>query len=165
MINSIPELQGAKYHSWLQPAYAREKARTVPTKLPVSKKISLKALEQYKSITVTVEEDGKKATYVGVPLRVMLAEMLPELGLESMPGWHALSEQELVIEVKGDDGYPGLVTATEVAINKTGDRFLLATQKDGKPFKSAVQLICKMDESRTRCVRQIVSLRVVSVAK
>src|SRR5208283_1375918 len=70
---------------WLQPAQAE--SVQVQTKLPVSKTISQKALEKYSSISVTVEEDGKAVKYSGVPLRTLLAEMVPELKLETMPGW------------------------------------------------------------------------------
>jgi hypothetical protein len=147
----------------LQPALAAPDQSS--TEISASKTISFKALEQYTPISVTLEEDGKQVTYTGVPLRVLLAEMVPDVKLESMPGWKALSRRELVMEVTGDDGYPGLVTAIEIAINKSGDRFVLATHRDGKPIDSGVRLICRMDEARTRCVRQLVSLRVVTVAK
>jgi hypothetical protein len=154
---------GGQQFLWLQAALA-EPAVT-QTQLPVSKTISLKALEKYTSISVTVEEEGKEVKYTGVPLRTLLSEMIPELKLDTMPGWKALSRQELVMEVKGDDGYPGLVPAIDVAINKSGDRFVLATHKDGKPIEAGVHLICKMDEARTRWVRQAVSVRVVALPK
>jgi hypothetical protein len=104
-----------------------------------------------------VDDGGKRVKFTGVPLRAMLAEMIPQFKLETMAQWKALARQELVMEVTGDDGYPGLVTALELAINTSGDRLVLATLCDGKPLDSAVQLICKMDEERVRWVRQIVS--------
>ena len=145
---------------WLQSAHAE------PTQqLAAAKTISPKELAKYKSVSVSVEQDGKQVKYTGVPLRVILAEMLPHVKLESMPEWKALSRRELVMVVKGDDGYPGLVTAIELSINKTGDRFVLATQKDGKLIESGVQLICKGDDASTRWVRNVVSLRVSTVSK
>jgi len=144
---------------------ARAATDQAATELPVSKAISLEALKKYKQISIDVETEGKKVRFSGVPLRVILGEMVPELNLENMPGWKALSRQELVMEALGSDGYPGLITATELAINKSGDRFLLATERDGKPNEFGVQLICKMDEARTRWVREVASLRVVSLAK
>jgi hypothetical protein len=149
---------------WWQPAYASTD-QTTTTELPVSKAISPENLKKYEQISITVETEGKKIKYSGVPLRVILGEMMPELNLTEMPGWKALSKQELVMEVLGSDGYPGLVTGTELAINKSGDRYLLATERDGKPNESGIQLICRMDEARTRWVREVVSLRVVTVAK
>lgn len=129
--------------------------------LPLSKSISTTALAAYKSITISVEEKGKKVRYSGVPLRTLFAEMLPQLKIDSMPDWKALSFKELVIELKGDDGYPGLVTATEMAINTDGDRFLLATERNGKPIETGVQLVCKADPEHVRWVRQVVSLRIL----
>jgi hypothetical protein len=146
------------------PAQASTDQIATTTQLPVSKAISSAALKKYEQVSVTVEADGKKVSYSGVPLRAILADMVPELNLNTMPGWKSLSKQELVMEVLGSDGYPGLVTGTEIAINKSGDRFLLATQRDGKPNESGIQLICRMDEARTRWVREVVSLRVVTVA-
>ena len=135
------------------------------TQMPVSKAVSIKSLEKQETITISVTEEGKESKYTGVPVRVLLAEMLPEFKLDVMPEWKRLTRQELVMEVVGDDGYAGLVTATDLAINKAGDRFLLATQKDGVAVKSGVQLICKMDEARVRWIRGVVSLRLLSVAK
>jgi hypothetical protein len=149
---------------WWQPAQASADQATA-TQLPVSKAISPDGLKKYEQVSITVETEGKKVKFSGVPLRVILAEMMPELNLSEMPGWKSLSKQELVMEVLGSDGYPGLVTGTELAINKSGDRFLLATERDGKPNESGIQLICRMDEARTRWVREVVSLRVVTVAK
>ena len=148
---------------WLQSAQAA--SDQVATKLPVSKTISQKELEKYKQISVTVEEDGKKFKYSGVPLRELLADMMPEVKLDTMPEWKALARQELIMEATGDDGYSGLVTALEVAMNKPGDRFFLATLQDGKPVESGIRLICKMDEAHLRWVRQVVSLRIVAVSK
>jgi hypothetical protein len=103
-----------KQSSWLQPAQAASDQATsdqAPTLLPAIKAISQKGLGQYKPVSVTIEENGREVKYSGVPLRLMLAEMVPEIKLETMPEWKALSRKELIMEVKGDDGYPGLVTA------------------------------------------------------
>ena len=132
--------------------------------VPVTRAISRDAmLKSYKPLTVTVDEDGKKVKYTGVPLRVVFQEMLPEYKLQSMPQWKELARKNLVVEVVGSDGYPGLVTALELAMNADGDRFILATDRNGKPNEKGVQLICKMDQAHVRWVREIVSLRVVAV--
>jgi hypothetical protein len=134
------------------------------TQLPASMKISAKALEKYTQITVEAEEQGNKVKFTGVPVRVLLTELVPDLKIDTMAEWKALTRKELVVEVKGDDGYPGLMTALAIAMNKSGDRYILATQRDGKPIEAGVQLICRLDEARVRWVRQVVSLRVVSIA-
>lgn len=162
-LSSLSLGTAAPNQQWCQPAKAANEQ--TKTQLPVSKTISLEALKKYEPVSVEVEADGKKINYTGVPLRVMLGEMMPELNLSDMPGWKDLSRLELVMEVLGSDGFPGLVTGTELAINKSGDRFLLATERDGKPNENGIQLICRMDEARTRCVKQVVSLRLVSLAK
>lgn len=65
--------------------------------------------------------------------------------------------------VIGDDGYPGVVTLLEIAMNKSGDKFILATKCDGKPFENAPQLIVKNDEVRTRWVHKVVRFEVKEV--
>ncbi|MDR3613787.1 MAG: hypothetical protein P4L53_09470 [Candidatus Obscuribacterales bacterium] len=128
-----------------------------------SKTIGIADLRKYPHTTIETEEKETKVKYTGVPLRLLLAEMLPDCKLDSMPEWKALTKRELVMELRGNDGFPALVTATEIAINKSGDRFLLAIEKDGKPLDVAPQLICPFDEARTRCVRGVVSLKIVSL--
>lgn len=147
-------------------AHVVAQAAAVPSgenkKTDVWKTISVGALEKYKTISITVKEKDNDVTYTGVPLRDLLADMVPDLKLDSMPEWKTLSRRELVMEIKGSDGFPALVTATDLAINKAGDRFVLATQKDGKKIEAGVHLICKMDEVRVRWIREVASLRVVS---
>jgi hypothetical protein len=128
-----------------------------------NKTISKETLSKFKTISVKFEQDGKEVTYTGVPLRTLLSDSLPDLKLDSMPEWKDLARREVIMEVRGEDGYPGLVTALEVATNKYGDRFIIATEKDGAALDSAPQLICKMDTARTRWVHQVVSLRVLSI--
>ncbi len=104
------------------------------------KAITLEGLEKYKAITITVKDDNKESTYSGVPLRTLLTDMVRDIKLEKMPEWKALSRREIIMEFTGNDGYPGLVTAIEIAINKDGDRFILATHKDGKLIEGGAQL-------------------------
>ncbi|HEY9775548.1 MAG TPA: hypothetical protein V6C81_17410 [Planktothrix sp.] len=135
------------------------------TTYPVSKVISREALTKYKHVDVSVKENDKDVTYSGVPLRELLAEMVPETKLDVMPGWKELARKELVFEAKGTDGYPGLVTALEVAMNKDGTSYVLATERESKPLEFNVQLICSHDQAHTRWVKDVVSLRVVSVSE
>ncbi len=155
--------ESGKHIPWLQSGQAA--SEQAATKLPVRKIISTKELGKYKLNSVVVDEDGKQVKYKGVSLRLLLSEMLPEVNLDTMQDWKTIARQELVMEVTGDDGYPGLATALEVAMNKSGEQFLLATHKDGKLIESGVQLVCKSDEAHARWVHQIVLLRLVAVPK
>lgn len=142
-------------------ARAAEPAAQIAT---MTKEISPESLKKYSSIMVKVNEDGKDKLFKGVPLRTLLKEMLPG-SLASMPDWKALAKKTLVMEVLGDDGYPGLVTAAEVAINESGDRFILATEENGKPIATGVRMICKLDEFHVRWVHSIASLHIKGIQK
>ncbi len=133
--------------------------------LPVSKAVSLKSLAKYKTISVTVKDNEKDTKYSGVPLRILFAEMMPTRNIDSMAAWKALAKEELVMEVKGEDGFPALIAATELATNVTGDRFVLATECDGKPMDKGLKLICKNDEHHVRWVHEVINLRVIAVPK
>lgn len=139
-------------------AFAAENADVHATK-----RISFAELEKYQSILVTADDGVSKTNYEGVPLRVLISELAPDADLDTAIGWKTLAQRKLVAEVTGDDGYPGLVTALEIAKNKDGDRYILATKCDGKQIESGPQLICKMDSAKTRWVRDVVQLRIVEV--
>ncbi|HEY9683321.1 MAG TPA: hypothetical protein V6C86_17210 [Oculatellaceae cyanobacterium] len=128
------------------------------------KEISAEVLLKYQSISVTVDDNSAKVTYSGVPLRAVLAEMMPGTDLDSMPEWKKLARKALIMEVLGNDGFPGLIATTEIAMNKSGDRFILATHKNGKVIETGVHLICKADEGHVRWVRSVASVRLISVA-
>ena len=135
----------------------------------VHKDVSMSALGKYGSIDISVQDpttdgnDKKEIKYTGVPLKTILSEMVPDIKLESMPEIKTAAKRELVVEVKGADGYPALIPVADIILNRLGDRFLLATHKDGKLIESGPQLICKMDQAKTRWVREVVSLRVVGL--
>jgi hypothetical protein len=135
----------------------------------VRKDISMSALEKYGSTDISVQDpkaegdDKKEMKYSGIPLRAILNEMVPDLKLESMAEIKTAAKRELVLEVKGADGYPALIPVADIAINRQGDRFVLATHVDGKLMQSGPQLICKMDQAKTRWVHDVVSLRVVGL--
>jgi hypothetical protein len=134
----------------------------------VSKDISMSALEKYSSIDISVQaptagDDKKEMRFSGVPLRTIVSDMVPDLKLESMPEIKTAAKRELVVEIKGADGYPALIPVEDIAINSKGDRFVLATHQDGKLIEPGPQLICKMDEAKTRWVHEVVSLRVVGI--
>ncbi len=125
--------------------------------------VSLKQLEKYKSISVSAEENGKTVKFDGIPLRTLLKELLPQYNLDEMKDWKEIARNRYVMEASGSDGYPGLVTALEVAMNKTGDRYILATHRDSKLIESGPQLVCKSDQAKARWVREVVLLRITKV--
>ena len=128
-----------------------------------SLEISPKQLEKFATSVIDVDDNGARVQYKGVALRNIVKEMAPSVSIDLMPEWKKLSRLELIVEVKGDDGFPALITATEVAINKSGDKFVLATERDGKTFENSPQLICKDDSARVRWIRKVVSVRITSV--
>ena len=128
----------------------------------LEKKISLESLAKYKTISVGADHHGKKAQYSGVPLRALLGEQVP--AIDTMANWRKLAQEELVVEVRGDDGFPALITATELATNESGDRFLLATKCDDKPMAEGIQLVCPNDQQHVRWVRHVASFRIIPVA-
>jgi hypothetical protein len=135
----------------------------------VHKDVSMSALGKYGSIDICVQDpttegnDKKEMKYTGVPLKTILSDMVPDIKLETMPEIKSAAKRELVVEVKAADGYPALIPVADIALNRLGDRFLLATHEDGKLIESGPQLICKTDQAKTRWVREVVSLRVVGL--
>jgi WD40 repeat protein len=127
---------------------------------PISKSISREALGKFTRISVNVSEQGKNVNYSGAPLRDLLKEQIA--AIDSMSDWKKLAKQKIILEVLGKDGFPALISAVEVATNQSGDRFILATESDGKPTEG-VRLICPNDEHHVRWVRDCVTLRLVSV--
>lgn len=134
------------------------------SKLPLRKTLTPADISAEKSINISAVWHGKKEKYSGVPLRLFFKEMLA-VPLETMPAWKELSKQELVMEVTGKDGYPGLITGTELAINTSGDKFVLFTKHDDQSGTDTVNLICRNDEFRVRCVQDIVRLRIIAIPK
>jgi hypothetical protein len=141
-------------------AFASESA-----KLPLCKTVSFADLRAYKTVPVFVEEDGTTVKYEGVPLRTLFCELNVDSHLDTLKGWKSLAGKKIVTELTGDDGYPGLVTAEEIAGDKEGDRFILATRRDGEEIEGGPQLICKLDPDKTRWVKEVVQLRIVAVPK
>ena len=123
--------------------------------------ISVQALSKYKTQSVTVKEQGKKMSYLGVSLRSLLAEQIA--GIDTMADWKKLAKDRLVVEVLGADGFPALITATELAMNSSGDKFILATICNGTPLTEGIKLVCPSDDHHVRCVRQVQSMRLIHV--
>ncbi len=122
---------------------------------------ALKALDQ-KQVTVT--EKGNRVVYEGVPLRAMLADQLK--GGNAMVNMRDLSDA--VILVRASDDYQTAVSAAEVAMDESGDRYLLALSVDGKPLSrehGPVKLIVPGDGDRVRWVRMISELSLVRMPR
>lgn len=165
--------------SWAQPTVGDKAAPppAVPTtqatqrpldadvaKLPTKRPIACKDITPDNSITITAVWQGKKDKYTGVPLRSFFKEMT-SIPIETMANWKELSRYELIMEAVGKDGYPGIISATELAMNKTGDKFVLFTKHDEQTGTDTVNLVCKGDEYRVRWVRDIAYLRVVAIPR
>src|ERR1700722_10354450 len=82
--------------AWAAPAAPEKTVQTAPAEpsptdatraesIPPSRSISNTTLAKYKTISVVVEDDGKKNTYTGVPVRTILAEEIP--AIDSMQEW------------------------------------------------------------------------------
>ncbi len=131
-------------------------------KLPLKRSISLKDLSSEKSINISAVWKGKVQKYTGVPLRTFFKEMI-SIPIENMADWKQLSRYELVVEVVGKDGYPALVSASEMAMNEKGNKFVLCKNTEGK--EESILLVCKDDDYRVRCVRDVAYLRIVPISK
>jgi len=122
---------------------------------------ALKTMEQ-KQVTVT--EKGKRVVYEGVPLRAMLGDQLK--GGNAMVNMRDLVDA--VILVRGADDYQAAVSAAEVAMDKTGERYILAISVDGQPLtkeQGPVKLIIPADGDRARWVRMVVELSLVRLPR
>ncbi len=115
-------------------------------------------------VEVKVTEDGRSVTYSGVPLA-----SIPGPGTKNpmtMPTLRALSDAVLL--VRGSDGYQAAVSATAVAMDPKGERYLLAVARDGQPLaegQGPVRLIIPADPKHARWVRQVVAIRLVKLDK
>ena len=125
---------------------------------PVTVELLPSKLEAFASMPkaeIKVESDGKTVTYSGVPLSSILdARDKPTPG---MAGLRNLSDA--VILVRGADGYQAAVSAAAVAMDPKGERYLLATSRDGQSRPG--RLIIPADPKHARWVRDVVAIRLV----
>lgn len=89
----------------------------------------LAALKAMPRVSVTVTEDEGKVTYSGVPLRTILDT---KEGKTSMMEARGLVDAILLIHATDD--YQVAVSATAVAMDAKGERYLLAFERNGKPL-------------------------------
>jgi hypothetical protein len=118
------------------------------------------ALRDRPRVEVRVREAEADVVYAGVPLRSVLESRIEGPG--RMPALRALSDAVLL--VRGADGYQAAVSAAAVAMDETGERFLLARQRDGMPLgtgQGPIRLIVPGDRERVRWVRNVSSIGLV----
>ncbi len=113
------------------------------------------ALASMPKVEIKVESDGKTVTYSGVALASILSAR--DKAAPGMAGLRELSDA--VILVRGADGYQAAVSAAAVAMDPKGERYLLATSRDGQA--RAGQLIIPADPKHARWVRDVAAIRLV----
>ena len=122
------------------------------------------AMKEMEPAEVRVPEGDKTVTYGGVPLAAILAKQAKDT--KSMAGLRALSDAVLL--VRGSDGYQVAVSAVAVAMDTKGERFLMATTRDGKPLDEGfgpIRLIVPGDPKHARWVRNVAAVRLVRLDK
>jgi hypothetical protein len=115
-------------------------------------------------VEVRVPEDGKVAVYSGVPLRVVLESKLG--GPNEMAALRNVSDAVLL--VRATDNYRTAVSAVAVAMDKKGERYLLALTKDGQPLgenQGPIRLITTADPERVRWVRMVNGIDLIRLSK
>jgi DMSO/TMAO reductase YedYZ molybdopterin-dependent catalytic subunit len=118
------------------------------------------ALRDRPRVEVRVRTGEANAVYTGVPLREVFEDRIQGPG--RMPALRALADAVLLI--RGSDGYQAAVSAAAVAMDETGERFLLALERDGEPLgedQGPVRLIVPGDSERVRWVRGVSSIALV----
>lgn len=115
-------------------------------------------------VAARVMERGRAATYSGVPLATVLPGRIK--GDATMASLRGLADA--VVLVRAEDGYQAAVSAAAVALDKKGERFLLALERDGKALdarQGPVRLIVPGDPEHIRWVRNVVAIDLVRLPK
>lgn len=102
-----------------------------------------------------VIQEGRTVTYSGTPLVAILDRRAKPIA--GMPGLRDLADAVLL--VRGADNYQAAVSAASVAMDPNGERYLLASQRDGQAIPA--QLIIPGDPKRSRWVKNVVAIRLV----
>lgn len=149
-------------------AAAQTAAKTEPTlKIEVEggKTLSLTAKDLAKFPRREVKakaHDEKDAVYAGYNLADVLLDAGAKIGKGELRG----KELAAYLVVEAADGYKVTFAIAEIAPEFTDKTILLADTRDGKPLSEqngTWQLIVPDDKRHGRWVRQIVSIKVVSV--
>jgi hypothetical protein len=113
------------------------------------------ALRKLDRVEVRVKDkDNKAVVYRGVPLSAVLRSKVDDP--KSMAALRSLSDSVLL--VYASDGYQVAVSAAAVAMDQSGERYLLALERDGQPLdekQAPAQLIIPGDSQHVRWIRMI----------
>ena len=109
-----------------------------------------------------VDDQGRRATYEGVPITEILRRAGVAIGRAPLRG-KALTS---VVFVTGLDGFQAVFTLAELDPASTGQRVLLADAVDGRLLSGKdgpLRVVAPGDKYPARWVRQVVRLTVASV--
>ena len=106
-------------------------------------------------VELKINQEGRSVTYSGIPLGAILDRRAKPIA--GMPGLRDLSDAVLL--VRGADSYQAAVSAASVAMDPEGQRYLIASQRDGQSIPT--QLIIPGDPKRARWVKDVVAIRLV----
>jgi DMSO/TMAO reductase YedYZ molybdopterin-dependent catalytic subunit len=124
--------------------------------------LNMKDLSAFTQITQKVKDrDGKEHEFGGIALVDILSKAGVTLGAQ-LRGENLLN----YVLITAADGYEVIYTLTEIDPEFTDQVILLATQKDGKPLdagEGALRVIAVKDKKQARWIRQVRSVKVVSV--
>ena len=124
----------------------------------------LAALAKMEKAELRVIENGQTTTYTGVPLAAILDRRANAAG--GMAGLKALSDA--VVLVRAADNYQVAFSAASVAMDPKGERYFLATARDGKPLEgdhAPARMIVPGDPQHARWIRGVASIRLVRLDK
>lgn len=112
----------------------------------------------HQSVTVINGHTKQSLTFSGVPL----IDLLTPLGVPNKSEGKLL---KLYLVAEGADGYKVVYSLPEVATAVSRSTVIVADTLDGKPLAGSVylQLVNNADKGLSRCVRQLVAIRVLSV--
>ncbi len=140
--------------SWTEPATVQVESLTFDV-------AALKALPR---VEVRVKEGEKTTVYKGVPLRALIANRLN--GANAMADLRGLSDAVLL--VRATDDYQVAVSAAAVAMDETGERYLVAFERDGSPLgekEAPAKLIIPADSHHVRWVRNMSGVDLVRMPR
>ncbi len=112
----------------------------------------------HQSVTVLNGHTRKSLTFSGVPLM----DLLTRLGVPNKPEGELL---RLYMVAEGADGYKVVYSLPEVAPVLSHSTVIVADAMNGKPLAGSVplQLVNNGDKGLSRCVRELMAIRVLSV--
>ncbi len=112
----------------------------------------------HQSVTVINSHNKKSLTFSGVPL----TDLLTQLGVPNKSEGPLL---KIYLVTMGADGYKVVYSLAEVTPAVSHSAVIVADALDGKPLTSTVplQLVNTSDKGLSRCVRNLVAVRVLTV--